>query len=126
MQTLQNLMHKRDSDWIERNLLTHMSPRNPDREELIELMISGLSPYLAAKSLHVSGKSSLGLGGLRWLASEVEEQLYAILGDTLENHIAEIIREGSTEISPSRTHRLTTKAEANGMRVVVTTRVRLE
>ena len=130
MQDLQKLLQMKDSDWIARNLLTHRNPRNPDVEELTELMVNGMSPYLAAKFVYqtsiwngtVKGR---GLEGLRWLAYETEEQLYALLGSTLEGHLEEIVREGSTEILPSRARRLVAKAEANGMQVEIVTQVRL-
>lgn len=129
MQDLQKLLQTKDSDWIARNLLTHRNPRNPDVEELTELMVNGMSPHLAAKSVYssavVSGTAKRGLEGLRWLAYEVEEQLYVLLGSTLEEHLEEIVRNGSSEILPSRARRLAAKAEANGMQVEIVTQVRL-
>jgi hypothetical protein len=124
-ESLQSLLQTRDSDWIKRNLLIHRNPREPDREALIELMINGLTPHLAAKELTNQGSSSRKFEGLRWLALEVEEQLYALLGSTLEGHLEELVRNGSSEILPSRARRLAAKAEANGMQVEIITQVRL-
>ena len=126
MQNLHELIKTKDSSWIERNLLTTRNPRNSDVEELIELMINGMSPHSAAKEVFKNGESSKEFEGLRWLAYETEEQLFETLGDGIDGYIEVLIKTGSVEILPSRVRRLIQKAASRGLKTRSATVVELK
>ncbi len=123
---LHELIQNKGQDWVERNLLVKRDPRELDREALIDLMVLGLSPTLAAKEYHATSKSPRGLQGLRWLAYEVEEQMFIALGCGLDTCLNELIKHGSVDMVPSRVQRLVKMAKRSGINIEIVTTVRIK
>ena len=123
---MHELIQEKGTDWTERNLLIPREPRNLEEEFLVNALVNGASPHLAAKEFCASNNFERRLESARWLAYETEEQLFETLGDGLDGYIEALIKVGSVEILPSRVRRLIQKAASRGLKTRSATMVELK
>lgn len=115
MTSLHGLIEAKGSKWVDLHLRAKREPRNLDREALIEHLVNGLSPVLAAQKVRDSGKAEREYNGLVWLAYDVENQLYESLGEGIEALLTELKADQEVEVSPSRARRLENAANSAGL-----------
>lgn len=115
MTSLHGLIEAKGSDWVNLHLKIKREPEDSDRRALIEHLINGLSPVLAAQKVHVSEKAERAYDGLVWLAYDVENQLFESLGEGIEVLLTELKDDQEVEVSPSRARRLENAANGAGL-----------
>ena len=115
MTSLHKLIEAKGSEWVDLHLLAKLNPRDCDREALIEHLVNGLSPVLAAQKVRDSGKAERAYDGLVWLAYDVENQLFESLGEGIEALLMELKADQEVEVSPSRARRLENAANSAGL-----------
>ncbi len=115
MTSLHELIESKGSEWVDLHLRTKREPRNLDREALLEHLIDGMSPVLAAQKVHASEKAEREYEGLVWLAYDVENQLFESLGEGIEALLIELKNNQEVEVSPSRIRRLENAANGAGL-----------
>lgn len=127
MTSLHKLIEGKGSEWVRLHLRTRREPRDPDREALIEHLINGLSPVLSARAVHESDQvCTHGREGLVWLAYDVENQLFASLGEGIEDLFIKLKNDQEVEISPGRIRRLEAAAESAGYETERVTMLRMK
>ena len=115
MTSLHKLIESKGSEWVDLHLKTKREPRNLDREALLEHLMNGMSPVLAAQKVHNSGDAERAYEGLVWLAYDVENQLYASLGEGIEALLTELKANQEVEVSSSRARRIENAANSAGL-----------
>lgn len=115
MTSLHKLIEAKGSSWVDLHLRTKREPRDLDREALLEHLIDGMSPVLAAQKVRDSEKAERAYDGLVWLAYDVENQLFESLGEGIEALLTELKANQEVEVSPSRARRLENAANGAGL-----------
>lgn len=116
MTSLHKLIEAKGSEWVDLHLRAKLEPRDLDREDLMGHLIDGMSPVLAAQKVHTSERELIrGYEGLVWLAYDVENQLYASLGEGIEALLTELKNNQEVEVSSSRVRRLENAANGAGL-----------